>query len=238
MTETELVQPRSASYSALAAEYYDSRRHPTCSNFRWASDRLLRRLLPNCAGSLLCEVGAGDSALAAILCERGQSLSNLLITDASAGMLEHSRRWYRGGAQLALARASSLPLADGSVDLVVASLADAYNNEQWWPEVGRVLSAAGRAIMTTPTHSWATAFRTATGQPMNVARFDLVSGTSVDVPSWVREPAAERALIHASGMRVVEQEAMVRRDFPSSISPKIHALEPDTPVVMAYVVAF
>ncbi len=223
------------SYATLAVEYYDPQRHPTCANFRWASERLLERLVPDPPGAWLCEAGAGDSALAAVLAGRDAPLRDVLITDDSAEMLEHSRRWEGRGARLAVAPATALPVGDGSVDLLVASLADPYDDEAWWREAARVLAPEGRVVLTTPAATWAGAFRASAKEPAASARFVLADGTVVDVPSLVRSPAEERALIATAGLRVVAEHAISRAEILLPVSPKLDALAPGDPVVMGYV---
>ena len=225
---------RQGAYTVLAEEYYDAVRHPTCANFRWASDRLLERLVPNPVGASLCEVGAGDSALAALLTARGESVNSLLITDSSAEMLAHSAKWEQRGARLAVAVAASLPVADASIDLLVAALADPYDDEAWWTEASRVLTSEGRVVLTTPAATWAERFRATADEPFASARFVLADGSVVDVPSLVRESAKERALIAAAGLRVIVEDAIERAELRSPVSSKLDALGPRDPVVVGY----
>jgi ubiquinone/menaquinone biosynthesis C-methylase UbiE len=237
MTSSSPEATLDGSYAALAAEYYDAKRHPTSANFRWASERLLERLLPHPPGRSLCEVGAGDSALAAWLAKRRHPLTNLLLTDASAAMLAYSERWARDGARLAVAPATALPVSDESLDLIVASLADPYDESAWWSEVSRVLTPSGRVVLTTPAIGWARAFRHGANEPTASARFVRADGKVVDVPSHIREPADERILIADAGLRLVAEDAVRRTELMAPVSHKLDMIAPQDPVVVAYVVA-
>jgi SAM-dependent methyltransferase len=234
-TKPELVSAVDGTYDALAAEYYDVERHPTCANFRWGSERLLERVVPGPPDGLICEVGAGDSVLAALLARKGHSLAGLLLTDASLAMLMYSKRWADQGARLEVAAASALPVRDGSVDLLVASLGDPFDCQSWWAEAARVLAPRGQVVLTTPAAGWATGFRGAVDEPSASARFVLADGAVVDVPSYVREPDQERMLIAGAGLRVTAEDAVLRSDLPTPVSAKLDWLAPEDPVVFAYV---
>jgi hypothetical protein len=130
---TEIATHAATRYAIVASEYYDRERHPTCADFRWASDRLLGRLMPESPAGLLCDVGAGDSALAAWLLRHGTDLAGICLFDTSSEMLAHSARWVARGATADVACAEALPIADGGADLVVASLADPYDTASSHP---------------------------------------------------------------------------------------------------------
>jgi SAM-dependent methyltransferase len=198
---------------------------------------LLGRLVPSSAAAARSvEVGSGDSLLAAELAGRGLSLEGLLLTDESAEMLDHSRPFAGRGARLAVAQAHELPVADGSVELLVAALADPYDDERFWAEVARVLAPSGLGVVTTPSWEWAARFRRDTGAP-HTAVFELSTGELVAVPSHVRSPEDEAALIERSGLRVVERSAVTLADLPAPRAPKLEVLREADPVVTGYVVA-
>jgi SAM-dependent methyltransferase len=232
MTETTIHG--AACYTALASEYYDRTRHPTCADFRWASDRLLDRLMPERPAGSLCDVGAGDSALAAWLVRHGRDVAGIYLFDASSEMLAHSARWIARGATAEVACAESLPIADGGADLVVASLADPYDTASWWQEVSRILAPDGRVVLTAPSVAWASSFRTRTAEPADHARFTIRDGTCVDVPSHVRNADGERALIEDVGLRLVQRDAVIRAELSGAVSPKLAHLAPEEPVVVGY----
>jgi SAM-dependent methyltransferase len=238
---TDLLTPLSLdldrrvdAYDAVADEYYDRVRHPTCADFRRAGRALLRGLLPSVPADESCEVGAGASLLAELREERGEALAGLLITDQQESMLRYSERWGRRGARLAVASASALPVPDESLRLLVGSLADPYDDARFWREARRVLAPGGSCIVTVPSHVWASAFR-AHGAGGEAAEFELRSGETVRMPSFVRQPSAERRLIEASGMLFDSATAVALGELEPPLSPKLLGLEPDDPVVSAYV---
>jgi SAM-dependent methyltransferase len=230
------AQARLGSYDGLAAEYYDAARHPTCANFRQGSEQLLERLIPDVAPERSCEIGAGDSLLAALLVRRGHDVRGVLLTDASAAMLEHSRRWERLGATLNVAEAHQLPVAAGSLDLLVASLGDPYDDESFWSEVARVLARRGRCVLTTPSWTWATRFRSDGVRP-DEAEFELRDGARLTVRSLIRTVEEQRVLIERQRLLVLEQHAVPAAAIEEPVSPKLRVLAPDEPVVVGYVVA-
>lgn len=220
-------------YAALAAEYYDAGRHPTCAAFREASRQLLEHLLPPAPlVSRAVEVGSGASLLAEIVSDRGQPLDGLVLTDQSPGMLEHSRHWATLGCALELAAADDLPAASGTVALLVASLADPYDDDAFWQEVRRVLAPGGRAIVTTPSWIWASRFRV-NGAPPDRARFVLASGDVLDVPSLVRPPAHELELIQRHGLHEQRMLSVSRGELSTS-APKLDVLDASDAVVTAH----
>jgi SAM-dependent methyltransferase len=183
----------------------------------------------------MCEVGAGDSLLAGWLVRQGYNLTGLLVTDASPSMLAYSGRWADRGASLAVAHASDLPVADGSLDLLVASLADPYDDSAWWSEASRVLAPTGSIVLTTPSIGWASAFREAAGEPSLCARFLRSDGTTVDMPSQVRHAGDERKLISDAGLRLVAEDAIRRGELASPVSPKLDVVAADDTIVVGYV---
>jgi len=229
------AQSGARAYSALASEYYDAARHPTCAAFREASAQLLEKMLLDVArANDAVEVGAGDSLLAAVLTERGLPIKGLLLTDDSPEMLEHSRLWHARGASLAVASADRLPVDDASVALVVASLADPYDDAAFWGEVRRVLKPGGRALVTTPSWTWALRFRGTTG-PHDHARFVLRTGDVLDVPSIVRRIEDEQLLIGNCGLTTLDCRSVDRSRLATS-APKLDVLGPTDPVVTGYLV--
>jgi SAM-dependent methyltransferase len=234
VTERLGIETGLGSYEEVAAEYYSRERHPTCANFREGSQLLLERLVSNAAPGESCEVGAGDSLLADLLWRRGEDVGGLLITDIGPRMLEHSRLWAERGATLRRAAASELPVADASLGLLVASLADPYDDEAFWAEAARVLAPGGRCVITSPSAIWADGFR-GPGSTRSTAEFELADGRTVRLRSHVREPEAERELIEEAGLRVVEEAEASRSHLRGPASPKLAFLGPADPVVRGFV---
>lgn len=194
----------------------------------------LERFVPQAPPDRSCEVGAGDSLLADLLWRQQGSVEGLLITDLSTAMLEHSRRWEPRGAILRKASASELPVADDAMLLLVASLADPYDDHAFWAEVARALAPGGHCVLTTPSNIWADAFR-GDGPIRDTAEFELSDGEAVHLLSYVREPVEERRMIEAAGLVVVGEEAVSLAMLEGAISPKISFLKPGDPVVRGFV---
>jgi SAM-dependent methyltransferase len=182
----------------------------------------------------MCDVGAGDSALAAWLTRHGRTLDGVHLFDASSEMLAHSARWVASGATAEVANAHALPAPDRHVDLIVASLADPYDTESWWQEVSRILAPDGQLVLTVPSLVWASSFRSRTGERADHARFVTRRGICVDVPSYIRDHEDERALIENVGLRVAQWANVARTDIPGRASPKLDHLAPEEPVVVGY----
>jgi SAM-dependent methyltransferase len=236
-----VIEPAAAAtapaYSALAEEYYDVERHPTCAAFRAGSARLLGELVPDVEAAGGVEIGAGDSLLARTLQDRGRSLDGLLVTDDSPEMLEHSRWSESGGAELVVAPCHALPVDDGSAMVLVASLADPYDDERLWAEARRVLAPGAVGVVTAPSWEWSSRFRREADDDPDVAVFVLADGRRVEVPSLVRSPERETKLIEAAGLRVVERRSVTRAQLAPVAAPKLGVLGENEPVVVAYVVA-
>jgi SAM-dependent methyltransferase len=199
-----------SSYDEVADEYYDRKRHPTCSNFNYLSRLYIGSKLSGLdAASTVVEVGAGDSSVAPLIQTQGRSLTNLVITDASLGMLRHSRKWEPFGATVHICDATSMHSADASIALVVAGLGDPYNTPEFWKEIHRILMPGGQVIFTVPSFEWAVRFR-GTVNPVSAcgAEFELRDGRTVLVPSFVYPLERQIEMIENAGNIVINFEAL------------------------------
>lgn len=207
-------------YSSLSAEYYDAKRHPTCANFRELSiiflDWVLKRFVKPEMSVL--EVGAGKSVVAPILLSN-RIAASLLLADSSPEMLSYSRDWVSENIKLVLADARSTKLRSASVDFLVAALADPYNDAEFWTEVARILRHNGMCAITLPAYEWASSFRS--GEEKNLARFELVNGEVVDVPSYVYPLAAQLELIGPERFQLVELVSFTNLAITNDLSPKL-----------------
>jgi ubiquinone/menaquinone biosynthesis C-methylase UbiE len=159
-----------AEYERVGAEYYDPELHPTCANFRSASEQIVARWLGATSGQVV-EVGCGRSVVAELLRGQRSNLRALTLLDSSWTMLRHSLPFVESGAMLVLSEADELALRDGVADLLVASLGDPYNSEAFWRASRRVVRTDGRIIFSTPSFEWSTAFRRSMHHPPDVAEF-------------------------------------------------------------------
>ena len=224
-------------YDDTALEYYEAERHPTSSNFRFASVVALRRWLRQVQRKTgwICEVGAGRSVLAELSAGDGALLSRLLITDSSMSMLDHSSRWVNRGPRLLLSDARSLPFVEHSLEALIAVLGDSYNVPAFWSEVGRVLNPGALTIFTTPSYEWASRYRATIPGGLLKTRFDLRDGSELIVDSFIHHHGQQIELIESSGLLVKETVHIPLSVLPpESLSPKLQCLGTDDPVVSAY----
>lgn len=246
MERTPLIERKRAlaeseTYRRVALEYYDSQRHPTCSNFRACSERLLQFWLSDRIShdSNILEVGCGMSLVAPWLEDHGFPLRNLTLTDSVEQMLQHSAKWIEAGAAGTIASANSLPAEDSSVDAVVSSLGDPYNCRETWQEFFRVLRIGGTILFSSPSFDWASCFRKVNciGQShLGSAEFETVSGDKVRVPSIIIQRSEQEALAREVGLSLRGYLEAPRRMLPIlDRSPKLSCLrDDDTAVVVAY----
>ena len=239
MSNTQTCGLVAASYELVAQEYYDSERHPTCSNFREASLILLRKWrVPILQSRSICEVGPGRSLVAEFVLSARGNLDRLVLVDESASMLAFSEKWGDAGATLKIGSAFSLPLPSNAFDLVVSCLGDPYNALSFWTEVRRVLIPGGTCLFTTPSFDWAHSFRKGGDvAAMDSADFTLLDGTHVQLPSFILSPTEQARLIQSAGLTLEQESHTFVRDLQGlKISPKLLAgRNQDATVVTGYV---
>jgi SAM-dependent methyltransferase len=138
-------------------------------------------------------------------------------------MLAYSRRWADKRTLLIIADAAMLPIASGSLDLLVSSLGDPYNDLRFWGEVYRTLRPGGTVFFTTPSYDWAAAFRAGgRSKATEHAEFELSSGKSVYVPSNIYPSKEQIELIGKTGL-IMKEYAEIALDEITSLplSPKL-----------------
>lgn len=206
-----------SSYDYVAVEYYDSVRHPTCANFRTASDLLLDQWFQTYAidAGWICEVGPGRSATAEQLLKRGVALTNLVLVDSSALMLSYSNEWRGQGLHFIQGDAKALGVASEMVDLVVSSLGDPYNTVNFWHEASRVLRPGGKIFFTTPAYEWALAFRDKEETSISAAQFDLVTGQTVAVPSFIYPRSEQLNMLRNENLQVDRIDCVTIGSLPT-----------------------
>lgn len=222
MTLRRLAEPHTSSYDAIAGEYYNARRHPTCHNFNRLSRLFIaERFTSEFASKRVLEVGAGDSSIAPLMEQHGWGFRFLTISDSSPSMLRHSEKWRARGARIIAGDAESLTHWSERTDLIVAGLGDPYNTPKFWREARECLQVNGSVIFTLPSFEWAARFREV-GEEQSVARFVIETGEHVDVPSLI--PALDDffSMIEDAGLTVVHFEALGADKLGTDlISPKI-----------------
>lgn len=222
-------------YELVAPEYYDSKLHPTCANFRTGSLHLLGQWFEHLdvkEGSV-CEVGAGKSGVLELLKEPYPG-ADVLVTDASPSMLQYSRELSSPSVKICIASAFDIPLPSCSASLLVSSLGDSYNTEEFWREATRVVNSGGWVIYTTPTYEWASSFRSKDKSAS--AEFMVGSQKHLSIPSWIYPKIEQIALIEAPGLQVVETRTFDLSQLDvRDVSPKL--FRPDVnnyPIVCGY----
>jgi SAM-dependent methyltransferase len=228
-----------STYDVIAAEYYDSDRHPTCANFGELSTKFLH---PNIIKYLrlatrVLEVGAGRSVVAPIMAAQMLPLTNLTLLDKSPAMLEHSRKWKRQGAVFLIRDARDTGLAAGSIQLIVSSLGDPYNDPEFWQEVRRLLDDNGICLFTIPAPEWAERFRA--GSDSKTADFFLKNGRTVLARSFIPPRQQQATMITDAGLHILEVKDLSAELLSIPRSPKLK-LSPETlhlPIVRGYVIS-
>jgi len=210
-----------SSYSEIATEYYDERRHPTCANFRAASAFILRTWLRSFLkrNSVIVETGAGAS-VALELIQDLRVPAALIVSDRSPAMLNQRHEFISG--TCLVSDAEQLAVRSASVDAILASLGDPYNTSTFWRECSRVLRPGGRVFFTTPSFEWARSFRNESGAPPMAAEFELADGRALFVPSLVLSPTEQVALIRSAGLNVGQERHVDCEVIPRTRrSPKL-----------------
>ena len=142
-------------WRAAAVDYYDDACHPRTAILRVLSANLLRSWLAQAtldSEAPLLDVGSGRSLGIDVTAAR------IVAVDWSAEMLSPIDR--SGRVIYLLGDAEQLPVASGTINVVVASLGGPFNTAAFWSESRRVLRPGGAAAMTTPSYHWAIADRT------------------------------------------------------------------------------
>lgn len=216
MTEIEYAE-----YGSVANEYYDVRRHPTCANFRALSKLYVKdemnSLEPH---GTIVEVGCGKAIVPNFL--PACKLKNVVLLDSSSEMIRHSSHWEELGVKLHVGDARILDELTSSASLVVASLADPYNDELFWEAVHRSLAYEGVMIATLPSFHWASSFRTLSKSPHDGALFELSNGTFRLMRSLILPLHEQVQLIERSGLTVQRFEGYgIDKLETASLSPKL-----------------
>ena len=199
----------SNSYEIVASEYYDKSLHPTCADFRDASAALLRKVLNifRPQARVLCETGCGYSLLCELFLNGfpHPDLERIDLVDDSQTMLRYStEKWTHPCVKSHVCDARRLPVEDRTVDVLVASLGDPYNDPSFWAEVGRVLTPDGMAVFTTPSHEWASVFRPE--DERFFAQFQLEDGSLARLPSLILAPDTQIEMIESCDPKLVLEE--------------------------------
>jgi hypothetical protein len=206
-----MLEKSVVSYDVLGEEYYDSRLHPTCADFRELSRLYIGTQLKLLEGRDrdVIEVGSGRSLAAELMSELGMDLGRLTITDASQAMLRHSADWEKSVAEIRVLDATKIAESGVRSDVLIASLADPYNTPAFWQGVKAALNPHGLVIFTTPSFDWADNFRSAHGlKGRHLAEFKSPKFGSFFVDSNVISLSEQIAQMCSAGLVVVDFKAL------------------------------
>jgi len=228
-----------SSYDDVAAEYYDRTRHPTCANFDELTMQFLYSKIPEYLGygKKVLEVGAGRSIAAPIMHSHHLPLENLTLLDSSPEMLRYSAQWQSAGARFLIRDARDSGLPAGTIDLLVASLGDPYNDPAFWSEVRHLLDPDGTCLFTIPAPEWAARFRTS--PDTETAEFLLKNGRTICVPSNIPPVRVQAAMIDDAGLIILDSSSLTAEALSLPHSPKL-GIDADTvhePVVRGYTIS-
>lgn len=221
-------------YASVAHEYYDEHRHPTCANFRDLSavyvGTEIGRLLPD---GKIVEVGCGKALVPALLVEAQRK--NVVLVDSSQEMMRHSAVWEQSGVKLHIGDARGVDAVISEASLLVASLADPYNDASFWRAAYRCLAVGGSVIATLPSFEWASLFRVLSKAPPDAAEFQLSDGTTHLMKSLVPPLNEQVALIQNSGLTIRRFEGYGVEQLSAGIplSPKLR-VSGHAPVVWGF----
>ena len=229
--------------AALAEQYADAdnlnarvrlhEEHDTADRdwWQWVFDRVD---LPD--GARVLELGCGPGYLWRDVADRLPADASILLTDFSRGMVTEARGTLaaagigNGGADcveadLATAAAESLPVADDSVDVVVANhMLYHVDRDAALPEIRRVLRPGGRLYATTNGEDNLAELRgmiTAVSDfvPPSATKFSLESGSEqlaahfagverYERDSALRVPEVEPLVAYAGSLSAIEREEL------------------------------
>jgi len=229
--------------AALAEQYADAdnlnarvrlhEEHDTADRdwWQWVFDRVD---LPD--GARVLELGCGPGYLWRDVADRVPADASLLLTDFSRGMVTEARGTLaaagigNGGADcveadFATAAAESLPVADDSVDAVVANhMLYHVDRDAALPEIRRVLRPGGRLYATTNGEDNLAELRgmiTAVSDfvPPSATKFSLESGSEqlaahfagverYERDSALRVPEVEPLVAYAGSLSAIEREEL------------------------------
>jgi ubiquinone/menaquinone biosynthesis C-methylase UbiE len=200
VAQTNSFSYRTHTYGDVASEYYDPQRHPTCANFREASDHIiwswLREILTSDVAVL--ETGAGRSTVAEWLAKHPLDLRAFFATDIALEMLGYTCATSRRPPILCVCDAEALPFAANSFQVVVSSLADPYNTPVFWRELSRVVRTSGYVLFTTPSFNWAHEYRNG----VSFAEFATEDGQLITVPSFIESSRVQQRMMELAGFVV------------------------------------
>lgn len=232
-------QPIASDYGPVGDEYYDVVKHPTCAAFGSASAQLLAQYMswPKTTPRLkICDVGAGRSIVAALLGDQLESVGQLFLVDESPEMLAWSNGLHTKNIIRKIAAASTIDQFGVKFDMIVASLGDPYNTNEFWRSVANALTPRGVCLFTTPSFEWASTFRRVESEEAdNLALFELRNGDKHFVPSIILSEENQHKMVRVAGLTVTRSDRLSLEDTLKR-PPKLAHLDASVPVATLYCV--
>lgn len=227
-----------APYDAVADEYYDPTRHPTCTNFRSLSKKFIEEYfdayMKNIKTDLLIETGCGRSLICEIAEDISESIRSILtIQDQSEKMISHSVRWQNSLRDIFISDARNMPVVKSSFHHAFSFLADPYNDKGLWKEISRILTPKGHWFVTVPSHEWATRFRES--QDIEVSRFVTADGAEHDLPSYTYPPHLMIRGVSKFGLTLRRFQSFNILDIEGLISDKLYVGNEETAILDCYI---
>jgi SAM-dependent methyltransferase len=205
--------PEYHSYDEVALEYYDTKLHPTCADFRVACRIFLEQLFKaEKPQGRMADVGCGKSLLSEFVDQ------NLVLVDASAKMLSQNA----GPSEKRLTNIEVKNFGVAEFDWIFAILADPFNSITAWKNIGLALKENGRCVFVVPSYKWVSSFRVkAPDERSGFAHFVKGDNSSVYLPSAIYPQFEQESLIAAAGLYATNVANVSVGDLPVVRSPKI-----------------
>lgn len=220
MPETTIFLPLADAYDRWS-EFYDQYDNPMVFGAR----RVLQRWAEYASGKAVVEIGCGTGRNLQLLKQSGAR--SIAGSDISAGMLAKARKidpelllFHRDASE-------PLPIADGSIDLVLFSLVLEHSAVLTTPlrEAKRLLARDGKIVLI-EIHPFLSF--------LNVAAHFRDGCTVVTMPTFAHSFSD---YLHAAadiGLHVSESREWRPRDFGEGVPEKVLKRGPDVPLIMEF----
>jgi malonyl-CoA O-methyltransferase len=203
------------------SSFYDCYDNPMV----FGASRIVQRLAENVAGQDVIELGCGTGRNLERLKRKGAA--KVIGCDISAGMLEQARARDAELTLLQQDMTQPLPLADGSADLILFSLALEHVGDLTSPlrEAGRLLRPAGK-IAVIEIHPFLSLG--------NVAAHFHDGGTVVQMPTFPHPFSDYINATTKSGLIIAECREWLPRDFQAPVPEKVLKRGPECPLLVEF----
>ncbi|CAM3756640.1 class I SAM-dependent methyltransferase [Smaragdicoccus niigatensis] len=191
------------------------------------------QLLDRCAGQRVLEAGAGEGYGANMIASVAASVTGI---DYDTSAVEHIRARYPA-VQMLQANLADLPLADGSIDIVVnfQVIEHLWDQAQFLRECHRVLTVGGALLISTPNRITFSPGRDTPLNPfhtreLNAAELDellVEAGFRVEAMLGVHHGARLRELDAKHGGSIIDaqiERALAGEPWPADLTADVAAI--------------